>query len=318
MPLKGKIKRIAITGVCGEWGKILADALTQRNPFECVLGLDMKEPPHMFPKFHFQKIFLADKKNIISALERYNIQAVVHLAFHITPQTKISDVLQVNVNAAKNVAEAAFELRMEKFILGSSTTVYGAFPGRRRMLTEETPVHPNKNYSFAVLKAAVEDAVRDVLDGTDVSLVILRRAQLLSSYSKIILPFDVDALPFSMTFSGHNAPLQFIHAGDLSALTLLALKKKSNGIFNAVSDGTVPLRDMVSALGKIPVPVHPLAAKIGLSLLSLAGTTGELSDGINYFIYPPLCSNEKIKKTFRYTFRYSARDAVENVLGNKR
>ncbi len=316
MPQKEKISRIAITGMCGEWGKILADALTKKNPFECVLGLDIKEPAFTFPNFHFQKIFLTDKKNLILSLQKHKIQAVVHLAFLISTQTKISDVMQVNVDAARNVAEAVYDLGMKKFVLGSSTTVYGAFLRRKKIIvTENTPVHPNKDYSFAVLKAAVEDAVQYVFDGSrPIDCVILRRAQLLSPYSKIILPFGLNALPFSLTFLGSNAPLQLIHAKDLSALTLLAVTKKANGIYNAVADGAIRLSELVNALGKIPVPVHPLAAKFGLSLLSLAGATGELSGGINYFIEPPRCSNEKIKKEFRYTFQYSAQEAVKQTV----
>jgi nucleoside-diphosphate-sugar epimerase len=194
MPQKEKIKRIAVTGMCGEWGKILADALAKKTPFECVLGLDIKEPSHTFPNFHFHKIFLTDKKNLISALKKYNIEAVVHLAFHITPQTKISDVISVNVEAASNVAEAAASLGLKKFILGSSTTVYGAFPRGNLAVTEDTPPRPNKDYSFAVLKTAVENAVLDALYDTDISLMILRRAQLLSPYSKTIFPFRLRQL----------------------------------------------------------------------------------------------------------------------------
>lgn len=313
----GEIKRVAVTGICGEWGKCLADSLKKKNPFECVLGVDVKEPSFSFRGFEFEKLPLHDKKKLLSALKKRRIQAIVHLAFFLKPETTISEALPLNLEAAKNAAVCARELGVKKFIFGSSTTVYGAFYRRRESLREDAPVTLDRNYSFSFIKAKMEETVQNVLNGSKVNCVILRRAQLLSKYTPVILPFAGNGQPFSPVFLGSDAPLQFIHAEDLSAITRLAIQKKMEGIYNVAADGTVRLSKLVRALGKVPVPVFPFAAKFGLSLLSLAGLSGEIAGSVDYFTRPPKCSNEKLKKELHYAFQYNAEEALADALKNR-
>lgn len=318
MPQSEKIKRVAVTGICGEWGRSLADSFKKKNPFECVLGLDIRQPSFSFPRFRFERVSLHEKEKLKSALKKNRIQAIVHLAFFLKPETSISEALPLNVDAVKNAALCVKELGIEKFILGSSTTVYGAFYRRSESITETAPVTLDRNYSFSFLKAKMEETTENILRGSDVAVVILRRAQLLSSYSPVILPFAANGRPFSPTFLGYDAPLQFIHADDLSAVTQLAIQKKTKGIYNVVSDGTVRLNKLVRTLGKVPIPVSPFAAKFGLKVLSMTGLSGEIAGSVNYFTRPPQCSNEKLKKEFRYTFKYTAEEALVKALKERR
>lgn len=317
MPEEEKLKRIAITGICGEWGKILADSFKNKTLFECVLGVDVKEPSFTFRGFQFENLPLHDKKKLLAAFKKRRIQAVVHLAFFLKPETPISEALPVNLEAAENAAACAKELGVKKFILGSSTTVYGAFHRRRESIQEDAPVVADRDYSFSFLKAKIEETVQSVLQGSKVNSVILRRAQLLSKYTPVILPFAANGYPFSPVFMGYDAPLQFIHAEDLSRITQLALLKNTQGVYNAVADGSVSLSRLVRSLGKIPVPVLPNAAKLGLKLLSLAGLSGEIAGSVNYFTRPPQCSNKKLKRDFRYAFKYTAEEALADALKEK-
>jgi nucleoside-diphosphate-sugar epimerase len=104
------------------------------------------------------------------------IDAVVHLAarVHVTGDDARTDegrFRAVNVDGAVGLARAAREARVRRFVLASSTTVYGERSGDAAF-RESSPPAPTTPYARSKLDG--ERAVAEALAGSETELVVLR------------------------------------------------------------------------------------------------------------------------------------------------
>jgi nucleoside-diphosphate-sugar epimerase len=104
------------------------------------------------------------------------VDAVVHLAarVHVTGADARTDeelFRAVNVEGAAKLARAAREACVRRFVLASSTTVYGE-RSTAEPFTESSPLAPSTPYARSKLEG--EQAVADALGGSGTELVVLR------------------------------------------------------------------------------------------------------------------------------------------------
>lgn len=313
-----KARRIAVTGICGEWGRVFLNAIKRKNPFEFVLGIDLKPPNIQIQNFSFHQQDLQDNQ-LGKVFKKYAIDTVLHLAFLLRLDTPKKVAVSVNVLSIQNVLSAFIDSGAQSFILGSSNSVYGAYPDNPDILTETSQPRPNKDHLFAVLKRRMETEVAEVEEKhKDKRFVVLRRGTLLSHYVRPSVPVSLFNSPFSPFFLFHNPPLQFIHEKDLGKITVLALKKPVSGIYNVVSDGHVSYLELIARSGNIPVLVPGTLAKTAAKFLETLGLLTPISGGLDYFMFPWLCSNKKIKQALKYKFSFTSKDAVNAVFNSHR
>lgn len=311
-------RRVAVTGVCGEWGRVFLNAIRNNNPFEFVLGIDLKPPGIRINNFAFHQQDLQDNQ-LGKIFRKYDIDTVLHLAFLLKYDTPKKVAVSVNVLSIQNVLRAFVESSAQSFILGSSNSVYGAHPDNPPILTETSPTRPNRDHLFAVLKSRMENEVAEVEEKhRDRRFVILRRGTLLSHYVRPSAPVSLFNSPFSPFFLFHNPPLQFIHEKDLGKITVLALKKPIAGIYNVVSDGHVSYLELIARSGNIPVFVPGTLAKTAAKFFETLGLLTPISGGLDYFMFPWLCSNKKIKRALKYEFAFTSKDAVNAVFNSQK
>lgn len=146
----------------------------------------------------------------------------------------------------------------------SSASVYGAWPNHPTPISEDLPVRPNLEASWAVHHA---DAERMALEWSDAgagrSVAILRPAPVVSSV--VGGPVGEAMLAAAPIRTGSDdPPVQFLHLDDLASAVVLAAQRRLSGVFNVAPDGWLSpgeLRALLGARPKIRLPM-PLPKRL--------------------------------------------------------
>ena len=169
---------------------------------------------------------------------------------------------EVTSDRVRRVLAAADGVR--HLTLVSSASVYGAWPNHPTPISEDVPVRPNLEASWAVHHA---DAERTVLEWRDTApqrtVAILRPAPVVSS--GLGGPIGEAMLAAAPIRTGSDdPPVQFLHLDDLASAVVLATRRRLSGVFNVAPDGWLSpgeLRALLGARPKIRLPM-PLPKRL--------------------------------------------------------
>jgi len=146
--------RLFITGINGRIGTILHKGL--QNAYQ-IFGLDRKEP---FSKQVF-KADISQYDQVAEVLSRIAPQEyLIHLAADPSEEASWESVLQNNIIGARNVFEAANEIRVRRIIFASSNHVTGAYEGYKpdqhlhkefepELISVHHPIRPDGYYGVS-------------------------------------------------------------------------------------------------------------------------------------------------------------------------
>lgn len=91
------------------------------------------------------------------------VDAIIHLAFVVSPMHDKKEMYDIDVNGTRNVIEAGIEAGVKKFIITSSTMVYGAWEDNPEWLTEDSPKRGHPTYYYNKHKIMVEEVAEELL-----------------------------------------------------------------------------------------------------------------------------------------------------------
>jgi UDP-glucose 4-epimerase len=243
-----------------------------------------------------------------------DIDCVIHTAYILPPIHNIALMEDINVNGTKNVLSSAAQHGVRQIMDCSSTTAYGFHPDNPPLLTEESPLRGNEDFTYAKNKREIEEWIREFEKAnSDISLITIRPCFVVGpGFTNPLakhLCKKICILPWRM------APFQFIHEDDLVEIMYLLLKNNKAGVFNLAADGTMTFDEMLDLLGgwslKIPIwllwPLNNLMWYLRVSFI-----TEFPSPCLNLMQYPWIASNAKIKTELGYLFKYSTKAAFED------
>jgi UDP-glucose 4-epimerase len=307
------MKNVAITGVSGYLGTLLAKRIGQEPGVARVIGLDVKEPAFTFPNFLFIKHDV--RQPFINIFREYNIDTALHLAFIVVPVQDETRARQINLEGTKNFLDAAAGAKLGHIYYMGSHTEYGARQGNTAPFTEEAPLRPNRDYPYPCDKAAADLMFQHFAADYPETCVTIGRTVAVTGQCGEACGLTTLFLPVMVRVMGKNPVWQFIHEQDLAELILSLLKNRKAGVFNLAGAGGVTYRDMINDLGKpsIVLPGWLLRGAIDFTWklkLQSKGSVGTLS----LLEYPIIISNEKVLKATGYKMRYTAREAWEAFL----
>ena len=161
---------ILITGSSGFVGTNVTEYFVAKK--EPVVGVDLANPSEDFPKqlFTFHKCDLTDRDSVFKTFEKFKPKNVIHLAF-VTLRKDIYQEFLADAKITLNMLEAALKSHVERFVLMSSSTVYGLRTIDQPVSEDEKP-NPKGTYGKAKLMA--ELMARQYLETENLPVTVFR------------------------------------------------------------------------------------------------------------------------------------------------
>jgi UDP-glucuronate 4-epimerase len=255
---------VLITGGAGFIGSHLIDKLVERG--EKVVCLDNFDPyydPNLKRKnikhhlsnknFKLVEADVRDQKILRKIFEKNKIEKVVHLAAKVGVRPSIRDPLvyeDVNVRGTLNLLETCKEQKLENFVFGSSSSVYGDV--KKLPAAEDDVLNPISPYGAS--KRTCELYCRTYSSLHDIPIVCLR---FFTAYGPRQRP-DMAIHKFTRLMSEDkeiemygdgSSKRDYTYIDDIVKGTLSALDRKFDfEIFNLGSSRSVELRHLISIL----------------------------------------------------------------------
>lgn len=119
-----------------------------------VTGVDLAKPSKNFPKekFTFHRCDLTDREAVLKTFQEFKPKSVIHLAFVTHPKDIYGEFLD-DAKITLNMLDAACKQRVERFLLMSSSTVYGLKPVDEPVNEEDNKPNPRGAYGKAKVMA---------------------------------------------------------------------------------------------------------------------------------------------------------------------
>ncbi len=236
---------------------------------------------------------LGDKAALLLAME--GVAAVIHTAglAHVFGKkaNNIAAFTEVNEAGTANVVEAAVQCRVERIVLASSVSVYGA-SADGNTCDESTLCRPQTVYAISKYRAELRAA--EAVAGTDTSLCTLRFATIYGEGDRGNVAKLVRALKkgrFIWPGTGRNRK-SLIYRSDAATACLLALDRTPKGIsvYNVAAE-PVSMRQIVTAICdglQIPVPTLCISERLLTFVMFTSrhlGDPAQLGERIRKFLH---------------------------------
>ncbi len=127
--MKASMKKILITGACGQIGTELTTALRKKFGGENVVISDVREPDDksMLKSGPFEKCDVTDIEQLDAIIVKYDIDTVFHMAAILSAVGEKYPLKcwDVNMNGTINVLKVAVERKLTRVIMPSSIAAFG-------------------------------------------------------------------------------------------------------------------------------------------------------------------------------------------------
>lgn len=251
-------RAVAISGANSFIGQKLVRLLELDESISAIVLLDIAPPPNLGKKtrYYSTDLSLASvESKIAEILHAERIDAFVHLAFLTSPISAVGWASEFEINGTRSVLRACSEHRIGRFVLASSTMIYGAHPTNPSFLKEDHTRYSWMGARFIQDKIDIENQVQHFAEAhASTTVTILRLAPILGP---TIDNFITNWLSRSivLTVMGFDPMIQFLHEVDAVSAVKLAVDRDISGIYNIVSKGVLPLSKVIKLTGRIAIPI---------------------------------------------------------------
>jgi UDP-glucose 4-epimerase len=304
-------RRVLVTGLSTYWGGRLAQALESFPEVEAIIGVDAREPTRELERTEFVKVGIQHSliQRIVKAAE---IDTVIDTRLIVDSMVETrSRAHENNVIGTLNILAACAgpDSPVRKLIFKSSAHWYGCEQDDPAFFTEEMPrKHPPRTPIERDIVEA-EAAVTEFAEKRpDLTVTILRCANVLGPdvTTSHIRMFSLPLIPMIL---GFDPRYQFVHEDDVVHALEHAAFNDLPGIYNVAADGVLALSEVISLLGKRPLPVLP---PWGTGLV--AGPLRRLGfrvpdEMLNQLRFGRGLDNRRLKAT-GFHYQYTSREAV--------
>ncbi len=146
-----EMKRILITGACGQIGSELTMVLRERYGTDNVVATDIRKDPsrEMVESGPYEVLDVRDREKLSSVVEKYSIDTIFHMAAILSASGEKNPWLawDVNINGLYNVLEIAREKNLTRVFVPSSIAAFGPETPRKNT-PQETVLKPRTIYGI--------------------------------------------------------------------------------------------------------------------------------------------------------------------------
>jgi UDP-glucose 4-epimerase len=311
------MRRVLVTGAAGYLGSRLVQSLAEglgRSEFGCVVAADIREVDDAarLPGVDYLRWDVREP-GLDSALRRFAVDTVVHLAAIVTPGPKSNRELEyaVDVEGTRNVLEACCAAGVRRIVVTSSGAAYGYHPDNPEWLSEDDPIRGNEEFAYSFHKRLVEDMLLEYRRShPELEQVVFRVGTILGATTRnqITALFERRRL---LAIRGSASPFVFIWDEDVVGAIERAIDAGPPGVYNVAGDGAMSIQEIAAKLGKrcITLPAGLLRAL--LAVLHPLGLSRYGPEQVNFLRYRPVLANGRLKEVFGYVPRLSSSEVFE-------
>ena len=309
----------AVTGSSGYIGTRTIRWLLDADPANRVIGLDIRPPRLSDPRLEHHLLDIRDR-HLAELLRGRSVDALLHFAFVVDPLYDEREMTDIDVGGTRNVLDAVLAARIPYLLATSSTTAYGAHRDNPVPLTEEHPTRAAPDFVYAHDKKVMDELLRDFAAAhPELGVCIVRPCIVLGPNVANYIAANLLVQPVGALIDGRDPPFQFVHEDDLARFVTLCVERRATGVFNAVGEGQVTVREAARLQGKrsLPVPrwlARPLLAGLRATrVLPFAMPAGI----VEFYRWPWLASGAKARRELGFEPRHDARACFRAMLDRK-
>lgn len=306
---------IVVVGAHTNLGRLMIDALEKNEEIDEFYVVDIHSPhtkKKAFKKLRFIQMDLiapgADEA-LADELKRVKASLVVHAALKNNPSLNWVYAHELEVIGTLAVVNAAKAAGVRKFVLCSTTAVYGASPKNPNYLSETARLAENAEAHFVRDKVEAEKQVAKLYEEAPSMMVTVLRFCLILGPRSDNYFTELFRRPLVPTLLGYDPLMQFLHEKDALRALKLAVFKDYRGTFNIVGKGVIPLSYALKLAGKVNLPLISLVAYPAIQLLwnmQMVSVPGRLLD---FFRYLWVADGEKAREVMGFEAKLSSKEA---------
>jgi UDP-glucose 4-epimerase len=255
---------VAVTGACGFAGSETIKRLEEDRRYAKILALDIRKPSFPLDKTTFYKVDLtlpSADADLAAILASEQVDTLLHAAFLSSPTHATAWAHELEDIGTMHVLNACAEAGVRKFVLSSTTLVYGPHPLNPNFLTEDHDLKGDPRSPFIQDKVGAEMQVRRFRkENPEATVTVLRVAPTLGPTVQNYLT-RLFTRPFAPRLMGYDPLLQFVHEQDVVDAFKLAIDGDHDGEFNIVGEGVLPYSTVLAMMGKVSLPIPSFLAK---------------------------------------------------------
>jgi len=306
----GERETVAITGISGNLGHVLARHLTADYS---LIGLDRRPFRDEGAKVEHWQVDRR-KARVEEPFAARRIDALVHLGVVHDRALLSTEVHDLNVAGTQRLLELCKRHGVGKVVILSSADVYGPAPDNSSFLREETPM----------LASARRGDMRDLVEidlhaqsflwrHPEIETVVLRPVHIVgpsvrngpSAYLRAQRP---------ITALGFDPMVQLIHEQDVCRAIALCLRPGVRGVFNVNGPGELPLSAVLRELGREPIPVPHFLLRPLLRWLADDRSAALPADEVDHLLYPCTVDGSRAERELGWSPSRTLRETVRAVL----
>ncbi|AWH96459.1 nucleoside-diphosphate sugar epimerase [Dietzia psychralcaliphila] len=301
-------------------GAHLVGMLLRSDSVERVLAIDSVKPsPQHRRRMRDAEFVRLDPQSprLQGILRDAGIDTVVHAGLHHTdfaPGGRAA-VKESNIMGSMHVIAACGRAAtVKRFVLISSTTVYGSSGVDPAMFTEDMAARRQPSGGIPLDHLSVEGYVRGMSrKRPDIDVTILRIPAILGLPEPTVFG-ELLAPSIAPVLGGYDPRIQLLHPQDALDALLHATMGAAPGTFNIAGDGILTLSQAIRRAGHVPLPVPPQTFKLAVRLLSSQGLRDIGASQLRYLRFGRAVDTTRMRNEFGFTPRYTTEEALHAYL----
>lgn len=325
--------RVAVVGATGNVGTAVLSALQQRPEVTSILGIARRMPAETFDPYAHAEWLSIDiaaatpTEDAVSQLTEAfaDVDAVIHLAWLIQPNSRRELLRRVNVEGTHHVTRAVAAAGVGTLVAASSVGAYSPSPGWETR-DESWPTEGVRTSHYSVDKVAQERVLDEFAAAhPQITVTRLRPALIFQrdAASEIQRYFLGRWVPVHLLGKGRPPVLplpralrfQAVNAHDVATAYAAAAVRGRPGAFNICAEDVLGVPDLADIVGRgrsfeLPVPVVRGALSAGHRAGLIAADAGWLDMGMN----APLMDSSRAERELGWQPRRTAAETVSELL----
>lgn len=307
---------VLVTGASRHLGGRMARILTQDPAVTRVIGVDVVPPSDPLPGVEFVR---ADIRNPIIAkvIAAADVDTVVHMGVIATPVQAggRSSMKEINVIGTMQLLAACQKAAsVERLVVKSTTSVYGAGPKDPAMFTEDMEPRTPPSSGWAKDSVEVESYVRGFARRRpDVTVTTLRFANFIGPLVETAMT-SYFSLPLVPTVLGHDARLQFVHEDDGLEVIRRATVDAHPGTYNVAGRGILLLSQAIRRAGRMFAPVPTFAMGLVARSLGRTGLADFSPEQVRFLTYGRGVDTSRLAQRFGFEPEWTSLAAFDDFV----